>query len=99
MTWSLRAASSTRVALADMMAVGPAIVAREGVTRPAGRGVVPTWGGLPPLFAAASASFLLAAVSVATVVVSARLAATSCWRVAELFVAAKARILSADSSR
>lgn len=33
MPWGLRAASPTRVVLADTMAVGPAIVAREGLLR------------------------------------------------------------------
>ncbi len=55
----------------------------------------------PPPFAlaAASTNFLLVAVSVATVVVRARLATVSCWRMAVLFVAARARLLSAISSQ
>jgi hypothetical protein len=82
------------------MAVSPAIIPRKDfcVTR-AGFGVVPKWGVFPPLFAAASASFLLAAVRVVTVVVKARLAAMSCWRVAASFVAANARLSSANSSQ
>ncbi len=43
--------------------------------------------------AAISVSFLLATVSVATVVVSARFAAINCWRAVLLLVAASARLL------
>ncbi len=50
-------------------------------------------------FAKASESFLLAAVSMAFDVVSARLAAVSCWRTVMSLAAASARLSSAVPNR
>jgi hypothetical protein len=99
MAHSLIAASGTGVVFVAMIPMRLAVTAGErGPSGP-----YPScrihWSRhqCPPPFAlaAASTNFLLVAVSVATVVVRARLAAVSCWRMVVLFVAARARLLSA----
>jgi hypothetical protein len=97
------AAGGTGVVFVALMPMRPAVVARE--QGPRGRtplpGVIGVTAGVPPPFAlaAASTNFLSVAVSVVTVVVRARLAAVSCWRMAMLFVAARARLSKAFLSR
>jgi hypothetical protein len=103
MAHGLIAAGGTGVVFVATMPMRPAVVTGErGLCGPYPSHQI-CWSHrrYPPPFAlaAASTNFLLVAVTVVTVVVRSRLAAVSCWRMAMLFVTARAQLLSAVLSR